>query len=298
MKKTEIKNILVTVDFSGISEIAMCEAMTLSRLLKVNVFLLHVVEYTGYYSSMGPDIEKNLPSLPDVTNVVQKKMENIRAEIKKKFEVNTTIHLATGQVHAEIIDFSKRNSIDLIIMGTHGTSGYKEFFIGSNAQRVVTLSDIPVLTIQKKTAKSGFKNILIPIDNSLHSREKVNMAILVAVVSSAKIHLIGLSAPKDQQELKEINIKLRSVEQVVHSHSLEYITSIINGENLSEAALKYASENNCDLIVINTGHESNITGIFLGALAQQIVNHSRIPVLSCKHSEGYSSIDTPGFGIS
>jgi nucleotide-binding universal stress UspA family protein len=183
-------------------------------------------------------------------------------------------------------------------MGTHGTSGYKEFFIGSNAQRVVTLSEIPVLTIQKKIAKSGFKNILIPIDNSLHSREKVNIALIIAGLSRAKIHILGLSDSDYLPESKEINTKLKSVEQVVHTHSLEFLTSVINGKNLSEAALKYASENNCDLIVINTGHESNITGIFLGALAQQIVNHSKIPVLSCKHSEGYSSIETPGFGIS
>jgi len=78
---------------------------------------------------------------------------------------------------------------------------------------------------------------------------------------------------------------------------LPYNTSVVYGENLAKKAIKYAAENKCDLIVINTGHESKMTGIFLGAFAQQIVNHSKIPVLSFKHTEGHFYIETPGFGI-
>jgi nucleotide-binding universal stress UspA family protein len=297
MKKIEIKNILVPVDFSEISEIAMNEAVALSKSLKAKVFLIHVVEFNGYYSSIAPEIETNLPTLSDVKSAVEKKMENIQQEIEKCFDQKPEAYITTGFVHTEIMDYSKKNNIDLIIMGTHGASGYKEFFIGSNAQRVVTLSEIPVMTIQIKTDKSGFKNILIPIDNSLHSREKVNIALIIAALSNAKIHLIGLSASNQEQELKEIKIKLKSVEQVIHAYNLLNETADVTGENLSDAAMKYAAEKKCDLIVINTGHESKSTGIFLGAFAQQIVNHSKIPVLSCKHSEGYSYIDTPGFGI-
>jgi nucleotide-binding universal stress UspA family protein len=60
---------------------------------------------------------------------------------------------------------------------------------------------------------------------------------------------------------------------------------------------RYATRSKCDLIVINTGHESKITGIFLGAFAQQIVNYSKIPVLSFKHSKGHLIIETPAYGI-
>ena len=195
------------------------------------------------------------------------------------------------------LPFSKKKKIDFIVMGTHGASGYKEMFIGSNAQRVVTLSDVPVLTMQKKNKGLGFKNILLPIDNSMHSREKINMAIIFADLFKSKIHIIGLPDSSNKTELNKFKIKLGSLEKVIKEHKLSFKTTIVSGKSLANTAIKYASQNNCDLIIINTGHESKITGVFLGAFAQQMVNHSKISVLSLKHSHSDFAIDTPGFGV-
>ncbi len=297
MKKTEIKKILVPIDFSETSEIATTEAITLARLLKADLFLIHVIEFNGYQFSVVPEMQTILPSLLELEKVVEKKMEKIQEKIKKTFGIKPEIFVTTGDAYSEIISFSEKKKIGLIVMGTHGISGYQEMFIGSNAQRVVTLSDIPVLTIQKKKSKSGYKNILIPIDNSLHSREKVNMAMIFADLFGAKIHLIGFPDSKDKQELNKFKIKLESVEKIIRAEKLPYVTSIIHGNSLAKSAMNYATKNKCDLIVINTGHESKITGIFLGAFAQQIVNHSKVAVLSCKHTQSELSIETPGFGI-
>jgi len=302
MKKSEIKNILVPVDFSETSEIALTEAVKLASLLKANIFLIHVIEYlnefNGYFYSVVPEMQTSLPHLLEFEKTVDKKMEEKKTEINKKYGITPDVFIASGQVHSEIIRFSEKKKIDLIVMGTHGVSGYKELFIGSNAQRVVTLSDIPVLTIQKEISKTGFKNILIPIDNALHSREKVNMALLIAEVFGSTIHIIGLPDSEEELDVNKIKIKLESVEKIISNDKLLYKTTIVHGKNLAMDALSYADENNCDLIVINTGHESKLTGIFLGAFAQQLVNHSKIPVLSIKHKEGYFIIETPGFGIS
>jgi len=302
MKKSEIKNILVPVDFSDTSEIALNEAIKLTGLFKAELFLIHVVEYlnefNGYFYSVVPEIQTDLPQLLAFEKTVELKIEEKKKEIYKKYGIQAEVYVANGQVHSEIIQFSEKKKIDLIVMGTHGVSGYKELFLGSNAQRIVTLSDIPVLTIQKKISEAGFKNILIPIDNTLHSREKVNIALLIGNLSGAMMHIIGLPDSEEGVDINKIDIKLESVEKIMSSDKLPYKTTIVHGKNLAKDALEYADENNCDLIVINTGHESKLTGIFLGAFAQQIVNHSKIPVLSIKHKVGYLSIETPGFGIS
>jgi len=302
MEKSTIKNILVPLDFSDTSEIALTEAIKLAGLFKANVFLIHVVEYlnefNGYFYSVVPEIQTSIPLLLEFEQTVEKKMEETKERIQKKYGIKVEVTVTSGQVHSEIIRFSEKEKVDLIIMGTHGVSGYKELFMGSNAQRVVTLSDVPVLTIQNEINKTGFKNILIPIDNSLHSREKVNMALLIADIFGSTIHIIGLPDSEEELDLNKITIKLESVEKIISSDKLPYKTTIVHGKNLAMDAIKYADENNCDLIVINTGHESKLTGIFLGAFAQQIVNHSKIPVLSIKHKEGYLTIETPGFGIS
>ena len=298
MKNSKIKRILVPVDFSETSEIAVAEAMTLAKLLKAELFLIHVTEFDrNYMAVVEPNMETIFPDLKEAKVIVEKKLETMRMKIQKESGINPILFLAEGIVHSEIIDYSKKKKINLIVMGTHGVSGLKEIFVGTNTYRVVTLSDIPVLTMQKKLDKKGFKNILIPIDNSLHSREKVNIAMVFAEVYGAKIHIIGLPNSEDKLELKQFKIKLESVEKIVKEDKLPYITTIVKGQSIAKNAIKYAEKNKCDLIVINTGHESNVTGSFLGAFAQQIVNHSKIPVLSFKHSEGHFSIDTEAYGI-
>ena len=298
MEKAAIKKILVPVDFTETSDIAVAKATALARLLKAELFFIHIIEFNRYFYAIDPNMQVALPSLLDIKKVVDKKMLVLQKKIKREFGIQPKVLVTSGEIPSEIIDYSQKKKIDLIIMGTHGASGFQEFFIGSNAQRVVTLSEIPVLTMQKKSSKSGFKNILIPIDNALHSREKVNLAMMFADLFGAKIHILGLPDSKEKQELDKFKIKLESVEKIVNEDNLPYKTTIVYGENLAKAALNYSTKNKCDLIAINTGHESKSTGIFLGAFAQQIVNHSKIPVLSFKHSEGHFIIETQGYGIS
>jgi len=292
---TVIKKILVPVDFTETSETVISKATTLAKLLKADLLLLHVVAYNGYGFSILPEASA-LPTIAEIEKAVSAKMDEMQASIRKKYGITPEVYVSTGNIDSEVIDFSKNKKIDLIIMGTHGASGYKEMFIGSNSQRVVTLSDVPVLTMQKDTGKLGFENILLPIDNSVHSREKVVLATAIAKQFGAKIHILGLAGSTDKTDLNKFKIKVESVEKYITSAKLPYKTTITEKSNLAGLAMEYAEENKCDLIIINTGHESKITGIFLGAFAQQIVNHSKIPVLSMKHLSDHYSIETDGFG--
>jgi nucleotide-binding universal stress UspA family protein len=298
MKEVEIKKILVPIDFSETSDRVMYEAATLAKSLKADIYLIHIIETNGLYSSFDERIKTNNPAYEDLDVAVKERMDEIRMEMKKEFGINSEVFISQGEVHTEIIAYSKQENIDLIVMGAHGVSGYKEIFIGSNAQRVVTLSDTPVLTMRKNNNKDSFENILLPIDNSSHSREKVNIAMVIAQLHGANIHLIGLPDSHDEVELRELKIKLKSVEDILIEDKLPFETNIVHGDNLSEAAMKYAAKFNCDLIVINTGHESKITGHFLGAFAQQIVNHSKVPVLSVRAKKDSVMITAPGYGIS
>lgn len=293
---TAIKKILVPVDFTETSDTVISKATTLAKLLKADLLLLHVVAYNGNPFTILPGLANPLPPVTEIEKLMSKKMDEVQADIRKKYGITPEVYVSTGSIDSEVIDFSKNKKIDLIIMGTHGASGYKEMFIGSNSQRIVTLSDIPVLTMQKDTGNLGFQNILLPIDNSIHSREKVNLATAIAKQFGAKIHIIGLPDSHDEAELKKFKIKIESVEKNIFSEKLPYTTTITKGNNLANSAMEYAEKNKCDLIIINTGHESKITGIFLGAFAQQIVNHSKIPVLSMKHMSDHFSIGTDGFG--
>jgi nucleotide-binding universal stress UspA family protein len=171
-----IKKILIPVDFTEMSENAALQASEMAKLLNAEIYLLHVIPSNGHYSALN--LEKPTPAkiINEVERSINEKMEDFKNRIAKKTGITPKVTVYTGNVVNRIIEFSHREKIDQIIMGTHGASGYKEMFLGSNAQRVVTLSEIPVLTMLNSTHESAFKNILIPIDDSIHSRDKVNVA--------------------------------------------------------------------------------------------------------------------------
>lgn len=297
MENIQIKNILVTIDFTPTSQMALNEAIRLAKLLNAEIQLLHISEYNQFMPPFGNEIETFAPDTAAWDEAIQKRLDTIVNKLKTEHSLNVNSFIEYGSIAPQVLEFCENNSIDLIVMGTHGASGYKEFFIGSNAQRVVTLAEVPVLTMQKEIGEKGFKNILIPIDDSIHSRQKLNMALVFAKLYQAHIHLLGLPDSKEEADLNKFKIKMKSVEDLVASQNLSYTEKIVHESSLAKAANDYAEKNKCDLIVINTGHESEITGIFLGAFAQQIVNHSKIPVLSIRHIQDAYSVDTSGFGI-
>lgn len=297
MKNEKQMKILVPIDFSEISDLALSEAVVLMKSLDAKLTIMHVLKSHILEFAVFPEVHTTELSLDD-QEVVKENMKNeILEKAKLNYGIIPDVYIAIGNIAREIIDYTSRKKYDLIVMGTHGASGYKELFIGSNAQHVVAESEIPVLTINKKKNYTGFMNILIPIDNSTHSREKVNMALLIAESFNSQIHLVGLTDTKDELELDKFNIKLESIENVIEADGLTYDAEIVYGNNLAKTALHLAEEKHCDLIIINSGHESRMNNYLLNTFSHQIVNHANVSVLSIKHKESHFSIETPGYGI-
>jgi len=294
---TTIKHILVPVDFSHTSEFAANFASAMAKLFHAKLSLIHIVAYNEFIYPGLSEANIVMPLQSDIEEASKKKLQHLHLHIKNNYGIDAHIKNTVGNIETEITDYAKEQNADLIIMGTHGKSGYKEVFLGSNAQRVVTVSDVPVLTINKERNIAGFSKVLLPIDDSQHSRQKVNIALDIAQKYNAQVHILGILDSEDETEKNKFLIKLKSVEDAVRAKGLQYHSTMKQGESLSKMALEYAEENKCDLIVINTGHESKITGMFLGAFAQQIVNHSKIPVLSVKANEDTVSFGTPGFAV-
>ena len=291
-----IKKILVPVDFSEISELAIDTAAAIAQRCLCDLTFLYVIQHNDYYFSVLPESVHLIPPVEEIKEKVHKKLEAIQIRVQHAFKRRAELVVLTGNIESEIRAYATSENVDLIVMGTHGVSGYKEVFIGSNAQRVVTLSDIPVLTVTRSNI-TGFENILMPFDHSLYSRQKVNIASVVAAIYNSHVHILGILDSEDKEDLRKMKIKLQNVEGIIAGKELKFTTTIKVASNMAKTALAYAAENNCDLMVINTGHESEITGVFLGAFAQQIVNHSPIPVLSIKPLEGTFSTHTSGSAV-
>jgi nucleotide-binding universal stress UspA family protein len=290
MKSFQVKRILIPTDFSKTSLLAVEHAAFMARLFKADLYLLHSIDISEtVYTIYNPailDIE-----FKEAEKNAIKHLNDLSTRLKKEYRVKINTVCATGHTSSEIVRAVKTNSIDLVLMGTHGAKGFNEIFIGSNAHKTVTICPCPVITVQTHAKRLGFTNIVLPVDDSLHSRQKVNQVLVLAKKFASKIHVLGLIDKQGETDVKKFSIKIGSVEKAILKAGLPYEIKIVKADNLAVAALNYSKKVKADLITVMTGHESRLTGMFLGAFAKQIVNHSRIPVMSIRPLEGtYESV--------
>jgi nucleotide-binding universal stress UspA family protein len=279
MKTFNPQKILIPIDFSETSMIAIEHGAYTAQLFKAELILLHVIEkHWEKFSVVAPELRVDAPT--DLINSIEKRLEEIAAVTLAKYGVKSTSITSDGNIFSEIISISKEHNVDLIVMGTHGASGVVEFFTGSNTYKVVSESQCPVISVRAHAKNIGFKNIVLPIDDSAHSRQKVNHAIVMAKHAGAVIHVLGLADSTDESELKKFEMKLDTIEEYMDKCGVISTRKVINGGNQAKVTYDYAKLQNADLIVIMTDQDENITGRLLGTFAQQVVNHSKIPVMS------------------
>jgi nucleotide-binding universal stress UspA family protein len=275
MEKLIFKRILIPTDFSETADLALLHAVDMAKRVYAEIILLHVVvAYT-----VKPGMEEQTSAL---TDVVAEKLSLKAAEIKAQFGFDIITRVAIGTIRDEVVKAAEETGSDVIVLGTHGVSGIKEFLMGSNAFRIVSEATCPVLSVQATPQQKGFKQILVPIDNSFHSREKLNLAIRFAHTYNAQLHICGLrSHDHDDHDLNtRFRLKMQQVEEYVAEHNVAFSITTLFCSNIAKTTMEFATEKNADLIIIMNEQETNTTGFFMGPYAQQIVNHSTIPVLS------------------
>lgn len=275
-EKFEVNKILVPIDFSNTSKVALKHAANLCSKFKSELYLLHV------FTTSNIDVFPNLDMSRDYDNVkkaVSKEIETVANDFREKYGVQVNAEIKDGSISREIVQTAKEVEADMIVMGTHGVSGFEEFFLGSNAYRVVTSSSIPVFTIQEKSDKVAYERILLPIDHSQHSLDKVAEAAFFAKAFGSKIYIAGLVNQEGEESKNKLNLKIKQVEDYLFNKEIEFDRTFLHGDNVADMSMEYAEKIDADLIFIMTEQEA-ATGLFVGPHAQRVVNHSNVPVIS------------------
>ncbi len=285
MRNLAIKRILIPTDFSETANLALEHAVKMARLLDSEITLLHVVSSFAFRVNL-PEMEFDETQEAKLAGVIESKLNKIADEISQKEGVKVSTLITSGRVREEVVRVAEEIYADIIILGTHGVSGLREFFMGSNAFRIVSDAACPVLCIQESGHPVGFKNIVVPIDNSFYSREKLGLSIKLARLYNATIHICGLRSHdhNDEEINAKFRMKMKQVDDFLHEQDVEFTLTTLYCENIANATMEYAAEMKADLIIIMNEQEVNSTGFFMGPYAQQVVNHSKIPVISIRPS--------------
>jgi nucleotide-binding universal stress UspA family protein len=276
------KRILIPVDFSETSMLAIKHGAFTAQLTKGDVFLLHVVN-THYVSQnlFMPtiDVTEGL----EIENKVNEKMVQIADDIANEYGIKVECIIKSGSPSNEIVNVAKEIDASLIVMGTHGYSPMEELVIGSVALKVLTKGPCPTMAMSNTADHKGFNNILIPIDSSAHTRQKVNYAIEMAATFSATLHIVALLGKDEEDEESKMKVILRQIEKAAKDKKISYHTKIVSKvRNRAKTTIKQAEKLNADMIIIMTDQDAELSGFFLGPYAQQVIHLSKVPVVAVK----------------
>lgn len=265
-----MSNIIVPIDFSNNSISGLKLAIVYANKMKADIKMVHV--------------QKDL-----TTEQIKSQFEELIEKHKKSLKKGKlSFKISKGKVYQEVINQAKYGDASLIITSTHGASGYTDIFMGSNAYKILSSAECPVITFRKSVTPKGIKKIVVPIDRTETSRQKVPYAAEQALLFGAEIHLIGIADDFQKEAEKEIKPYLKQVETYLKEKGIKFTTSFIKGENNAETILGYATEVNAELIVVMTEQEKTLSNILLGSYPQQLANHSDIPVMFIHPKDNYT----------
>lgn len=277
-----MKDIIVAIDFSKGSLHALDYAIEFANHVESNLMMVWVNNqlsqepFTGESNQFKDEAVKNFEDL----------METRKDKLKYG---KLTYKMRRGKVYQEIASQAKSINAGLIIAGTHGVTGYEEFWIGSNAYRIVSYAPCPVITVRYdfNIKKEGIKSIVLPIDSSSDTRQKIPYAVHLAKAFNADIHLVAIYSTSLKSMQRRVENSALMAQRYIEEAGVKYTLHSQHAENITNSTLEYAQQVNADLIAIMTEQETNASNILLGPFAQQMVNYSQIPVLSIQPKEIY-----------
>lgn len=272
--------ILVPTDFSEQCNIALEQSYNLAREYNAEITLLYVIEDSSMLSKIFSKEQHE-----DLRKNIQEQLDKLAAEVENKSKITVNTLIAKGVIYEKIAEVADLIDATMIIMGTNGDEGLKKRFIGSNALRVARESKIPVITIKGKHHRDGCKNIVLPLDLTKQTREKVGKAIeLSKLFHGAAVRVVSVLFTTDEFLVNRLTRQLGQVKNFLEKEGVECTAEIIKSikgkESLAQNILEYAKQVDGDLIMIMTQQETEFIKYFIGSAAQEIIHHSTIPVMS------------------
>lgn len=252
--------ILIPIDFSEQSIFAIKQSYNLAKYTHSKIVLLHVYEKAG--QERYEDLTKLCKQTESESGLVPIEFMNVKGDI----------YIETDRVAEEI-------GATLIIMGIESHMKFADIF-GGSASKLIRKAPCPVITIRGREHRDGCENILLPLDLSRESREKVDVAVQFAKYFGASIRVLSVFSPSDLAYENQLLAYSHQVKQFIKSKGISCTNKSIASDHVAETVVDYANKIEADLIMIMNKQELSVKEFFGGTEAQHIVDISNVPVMT------------------
>ncbi len=275
------KSILVPVDFSEQSLIAVEQSYNLAKLFKAKIVIINVIRtHSSMWKVFGA--KEKL----DIESKIQLKLEELVDNIKSETGLQVEYLLKKGKVVEQIIETAKILKPAFIVSATSGSKNIRQKVIGSRTLSLIKRTNIPIVIIKGKHHRK-LENIVLPLDLSKETKQKVKLTKEIAKIFKAKVFVVSLIDNTKQNVIEESELQMLQVKKELIEANIECETELLNSplkdkESMALKLLSFAYSVDADLISIMTQQENNIKSYFIGSMAQYVMHLSDIPVLAIK----------------
>lgn len=262
-----MNRVVVGFDFSSGSARAVDLAIDIANRFESNLRLVYVKEKKEDEGPIRAEIEQRIAAVEPLLHGI--KMEYVIRE---------------GNPPDELAAQAEADNAVLLVVGTHGMSGQKTNVLGRNTYRTIEISPAPVLIVREDfNFDKALDTIVLPIDSSDDTRQKVAEAVMFARSFGSTIHLVGLYTSQTPDIRRIVTGYMKMVQKHLVQNEIHYITKTLDVEkNVTATTLDYANSVGADMIAIMTEQEKNLSSLILGTYAQQMLTQSKIPVLTVR----------------
>jgi len=267
-----MKKILVPCDFSKPAVNAFRFALDIASKSRETVHLVNVIELPVVHDSLlMPVLSFEEEMLNDLREKVNSEFKKLKDQYSKD-GVKIVFHVGHGVISRTLLDYATEHAIELIVMGSHVSSGLRELLIGSNAEKIVRNSAIPVMVL-KQHFTGPIKNIIFP--NTLETEKQEDLVMKVKALQhffGATLHIVWINTPTNFASDTITNKRLKTFAE--RFMLKDFTINVFNHHNEEEGIMNFTQMINGDMIAMGTHGRKGISHALLGSVAEEIVNHT------------------------
>ncbi len=277
MTASERDIILVPTDFTPVADCAIDHAIEIARLFDHKICLLHVV---GKKTSAS-EKEK-----------IKARLEKVARANQMRSSINIHYRIEEGSIFNQISETASKINAEFIVMGIHGKQGVQHI-LGSYAYKVICSAEVPVMVVKKKHHHVGYNKIVLPVDFTVESTQKINKAIKFAKYFSSVIHIIGIIRSKSSVYKIQKEALLKNITDYIENAGARVNAKVLikPGADVHDEVLDYAESVDADLIMIVAEKSGRFTEMFGKNDAEQIIDKAEMPVLTVVPNLEYDDED-------
>lgn len=271
-----MKKILVPTDLSEIANRALDVAVEIAKKINAKIELLNVKVYPtadvgAYYSLYGASGVSIDDAWEDILKVAKKEMKELISNYS-----GVQIKPLIEETSEHFVESVLEHKADLIVMGSNGAEGFKEFFSGSNSEEVVRMASCPVLVVKNTHDTFQPQKVVLAVD--LVHEEFIKKAIESLPLENAEFHFLHVDDGNRKVDYLEAEAKMHKLAEKFGLKNCKY--EIFNANTIEYGILEYAETEQADLIVMYTHGRTGIAHFFKGSIAESVVNHAKTSVFT------------------